>query len=278
MNGVLIVNKAQDWTSSDVVAFLRKKLNIKKIGHLGTLDPMATGVLPVTVNKATKLFDLFLDKRKTYVAEFEFGYETDTLDATGTVMCKNDVTVSREQLEAVLSTMIGKISQMPPKYSAKKVNGKRAYDLARSGVAFELKPKIIEIFDICILKNIGNRYTVKIECSSGTYIRAIGRDLAYKLNTFATMLSLERTRVGVFDISEAKTVDDIDMSDIISLEKCLTMYDNVVLNHSDYMKIINGQKFYIDKKDGIYNIYDGEKHVGLIKITEKFAKMYLNLV
>lgn len=278
MNGVLLVNKERDWTSSDVVAFLRKKLNIKKMGHLGTLDPMATGVLPVTVNKATRLFDLFLDKRKTYVAEFEFGYETDTLDATGTVVCKNDVVVSLEQVEAILPTMVGKISQMPPKYSAKRVDGKRAYDLARSGVDFELKPKTIEIFAIKILENKSNRYTFEIECGGGTYIRAIGRDLAYKFNTYATMLSLERTKVGIFEIKDAKSVHGIDIGDLVPAEQCLSMYDNVVVEHNDYVKIINGQKYHIDKDDGIFNLYDGKKHVGLIKITEKIAKMYLNLV
>ncbi len=278
MNGVLLVNKERDWTSNDVVAFLRKKLNIKKMGHLGTLDPMATGVLPVTVNKATRLFDLFLDKRKTYVVEFEFGYETDTLDATGTVVCKNDVIVSPEQLEAILPTMVGRISQMPPKYSAKRIDGKRAYDLARSGIDFELKPKTIEIFSIKILGNNANRYTFEIECGGGTYIRAIGRDLAYKMNTYATMMSLERTKVGAFDIKDAKTVKDIDICDLVPAEQCLSMYDDVVLDHDDYMKIINGQKYSVDKNDGIYNLYDGKKHVGLIKITEKFAKMYLNLV
>jgi len=182
MNGILNVKKCKDWTSFDVVAKLRKILGTRHIGHLGTLDPMATGVLPITIGSATKLFDLFLNKTKKYIAEFEFGYLTDSLDATGQILKKTTKTPTIEEIRAILPSFIGEIEQLPPQFSAKKVNGLKACDVARRGGEVELKPKKILIKQINLLSFKDNILKLEIECGAGTYIRAIGRDIAQKLN------------------------------------------------------------------------------------------------
>jgi tRNA pseudouridine55 synthase len=190
--GIVAINKPQGWTSFDVVNKIKYMVKPVKVGHLGTLDPMATGVLLVTVGSATKLFDLMQTKSKTYVAKFKFGIETDTLDATGAVVKTVEQIPSVEQIKTVLPMFIGKISQIPPKYSAKKVNGSKAYDLARAGIDFELKPKEIDISRFELLEHKGKQFSFVIECSSGTYIRAIGRDLADLIGTPVCMIKLVR--------------------------------------------------------------------------------------
>ena len=169
--GIIPVNKPKGWTSFDVVNKLKYKLKPLKVGHLGTLDPMATGVLLVTVGKATKLFDLMQEKKKTYVATFEFGYETDTLDATGDVQEKSEKIPSLDEIMNVLPKFVGEIDQIPPKYSAKSVNGVRAYDLARQNIDFELKPKKVKIYNIKFLSFESGLLKLEIECGAGTYIR-----------------------------------------------------------------------------------------------------------
>ena len=186
MRGILLVNKRQGWTSFDAVNFCKRVFNTREVGHLGTLDPMATGVLAVTVGSATKLFDMFLNKTKTYVAEFTFGYSTDTLDAEGQIESRCDIIPTLEQIEAVLPEFIGEIEQMPPKYSAKKIGGKKAYDLAREGKDFELKPSKVTIHNLKILDYSNGVLKLEIECGAGTYIRSLGRDIASRLNTLAT--------------------------------------------------------------------------------------------
>ena len=145
MRGIILVNKRQGWTSFDVVNYCKRIFNTREVGHLGTLDPMATGLLAVTVGSANKLFDMFLNKTKTYIAEFEFGYSTDTLDAEGEIENRSNNIPTIEEIEKVLPQFIGRIEQIPPKYSAKKINGKKAYEMARKGNDFELKPSVVAI-------------------------------------------------------------------------------------------------------------------------------------
>ena len=216
MRGILLVNKRQGWTSFDVVNFCKRVFNTREVGHLGTLDPMATGVLAVTVGSATKLFDMFLNKTKTYVAEFTFGYSTDTLDAEGQVENKCDIIPTLEQIESILPQFKGEIEQMPPKYSAKKINGKKAYDLARSGKDFELKPSKVTIHNLKILDYSDGVLKLEIECGAGTYIRSLGRDIALKLNSLATMTSLVRTKLGAWNIDECIDIKDNSNEFIIS--------------------------------------------------------------
>lgn len=224
IDGVVVLNKPKGLSSNTASNKVKYLLSAKKAGHLGTLDPMATGVLPVALGKATKLFDMFLKKRKTYIATFNFNYETDTLDSEGEILNNSIKTISEAQIRDILGEFTGNISQMPPKYSAKKVNGVRAYDLARKGVDFELKPKEITIYSIDLMERVeDNVFKLFIECSSGTYIRSICRDIAYRLGTYATMTDLIRTRCGIFSIVESFTIEDISNGNykILSMEEIL---------------------------------------------------------
>jgi len=210
-NAIINLNKPTGMSSFYAVKKVARLLGVKKAGHMGTLDPYGTGVLLVGVNKGTKLFDEYLKKIKTYVAVFHFGYETDTLDSEGQIISQNEVSVSLEQVQSILGKFVGKQNQMPPQFSAKKVNGQKACDLARAGKEVELKPKEIEIFDLKVLRDFGNNnFQFEIECSSGTYIRSLARDIAKELNTYGVMLSIIRTKCGEFDISQSCTLEDLE--------------------------------------------------------------------
>ncbi len=254
MLGFLNINKPSGMTSSDVVVKLRRRFRIQKIGHMGTLDPMASGVLAIAVGKATRMFDYFLDKTKKYIAQFQFGYTTDTLDSEGEIVQKCDIIPKRSELETVLRKYIGKHAQIPPKYSAKSVNGVKAYKLAREGVEVELKAKEVEIVDLQLIDYIDGVCTVSVECSSGTYIRALGRDIAAALNTVCTMTSLVRSQSGVFDLSNALDLDDILQRD--SIDDCLFAIEDVFpqmprleLTVEELFKLRNGVQI-----DNIYGI------------------------
>ena len=272
--GIIPINKPKDWTSFDVVNKLKYKLKPLKVGHLGTLDPMATGVLLVTVGKATKLFDLMQENRKTYIATFEFGYLTDTLDSTGQVVEKNDIVPNIDEIYSVLPKFIGKISQIPPKYSAKSINGVRAYDLARQGAEFELKPKVVEIYDIKLLSYENKILKLEIQCGSGTYIRSIGRDIAIKLNCLATMTSLIRTQVGSFNIENCKDIQEIEDIDaeILPIKEFLP-FKSLEVTKEQQFKLLNGQTLIFEFKDGIYSLEDDFDTVALVEIKQNRAKM-----
>lgn len=276
--GIIPINKPKDWTSFDVVNKLKYRLKPLKVGHLGTLDPMATGVLLVTVGKATRLFDLMQEKSKTYIAEFEFGYATDTLDITGATIEQSENFPTEEEILNVLPKFIGKISQIPPKYSAKSVNGKRAYDLARNNIEFELIPKIVAVHNIKLISYKNKVLKLEITCGSGTYIRSIGRDIATELNSFATMTSLVRTKIDQFEINQCYDIINIDNIEekIVPIKEILS-YPTLVLDKSNIAKILNGQKLYMEQKDGIYLLEDETDVVALIQIKENIAKMSLFL-
>lgn len=217
MNGIVILNKPCGISSNTACRKVGKIIGEKKVGHLGTLDPMAEGVLPVALGKCTKLFDYYLKKRKTYIAEFTFGYETDTLDREGQIVVDGGKFPTKEEIVSILPQLCGKIAQIPPKYSAKKVSGRRAYDLARENIEFQLEPKDVIIYKLEMLEQIDNKtYKFLIECSAGTYIRSIARDLAYALHTFATMTRLQRTICGEFLIENSYVFEDINASSVIS--------------------------------------------------------------
>ncbi len=272
--GIIAVNKPKDWTSFDVVNKLKFKLKPNKVGHLGTLDPMAEGVLLITIGKATKLFDIMQEKKKTYVATFEFGYLTDTLDATGETIDRTDTIPTKEQIISVLPEFIGKISQIPPRYSAKSINGRRAYDLARNNIEFELKPKLVEVYDIKLLNYENSLITLEIQCGSGTYIRSIGRDIAHRVNSFATMTSLVRTKVGNFELKDCVDVrNDLDMDKITMPIKSVLDYPTLQETEENKAKLLNGQTLIIEKEDGIYMLEDETDVVALVEIKEKHAKM-----
>ncbi|MEG1711176.1 MAG: tRNA pseudouridine(55) synthase TruB, partial [Clostridia bacterium] len=191
MNGFINCNKPSKMTSSDVVCRIKRLCKGNKIGHMGTLDPGAAGVLPIAIGKATRLFDFLTHKKKIYRARFTYGKTTDTLDSYGKLLQTSDIIPNKEQLENILGEFIGNIMQMPPLYSALKVNGAKAYDLARKNIDFELKARNVEVFNFTLNKQIAiDTFEFDIECGGGTYIRSLVRDTAEKLGTVGYMSSL----------------------------------------------------------------------------------------
>lgn len=278
--GIIAINKPKDWTSFDVVNKIKHMVKPNKVGHLGTLDPMATGVLLVTMGKATKLFDIMQEKQKTYLATFEFGYETDSLDATGVTQKTSNTIPTIEQIKAVLPKFKGKISQIPPLFSAKSVNGVRAYDLARRGETFELKPKQVEVFDIKIVEYKNKILKLEIVCGSGTYIRSIGRDIAYELGSYATMTDLVRTKVGKFELKNCKEISCLNDENVYeSLNTLDEVLDYKILNLDKELtnKLLNGQIAKVEVDNGNYFIKDNNDIVAIIKVDDFKAKMSIFL-
>ena len=223
MNGILGVNKPEGFTSFDVIAKLRGILKTKRLGHGGTLDPMATGVLPVFVGTATKACDM-IEGRKVYVADFRFGMTSDTQDITGNILIKSDKKVSLKELKAVIPEFIGNIMQIPPMYSAVQVNGKRLYDLARQGIEVERKPREIEVKHIKLYRynEETQEGTIEICCGKGTYIRTIIHDIGEKLGCGGVMTALERIQSGGFALCDCYTLDEIQRAkDENRLEKLI---------------------------------------------------------
>ncbi len=209
-SGIINVYKEAGYTSFDVVARLRGILKIKKIGHTGTLDPDATGVLPVCVGKATKLCDMLTDKDKVYECVMLLGTETDTYDMSGKILERKSVNCDETQVQEAINCFVGDIMQVPPMYSALKVNGKKLYELAREGKEIERKPRPVTIFSIDILGMDLPEVSIRIHCSKGTYIRSLCHDVGEKLGCGCAMKSLVRTRVSLFDIADARTLDEIE--------------------------------------------------------------------
>ena len=278
-SGIILVNKPKGISSNKVVNIVKHKLKAKKCGHLGTLDLEGEGLLPVTVNKGTKLFDFFLQKDKTYEANFVFGLETDTLDTSGKVVKEKEANFTFKELEEAVKNMIGKYDQMPPLYSAKKVNGKVGYKEARNGGTLNLSPKEVEIYDFKILRQIEkNVYRFEITCSSGTYIRSIARDLAYHLGTYGSMQCILRTRCGIFCLKDAYTLDEIEKGDF-KIIPCDSVFNlpKITLNEKENFKILNGQVLDYGEKDGEYKLYFDKKFLGLGEVKYGKLKMKLNL-
>lgn len=278
-SGIVLVNKPKGISSNKVVNIVKHALKAKKCGHLGTLDLEGEGLLPVTVNKGTKLFDFFLQKDKTYEANFVFGIETDTLDTSGKVMKVKEVNFTYFELENAVKGMIGKYAQMPPQYSAKKVNGKVGYKEARKGGTLNLSPKEVEIYDFKILGEVEkNIYRFEISCSSGTYIRSIARDLAYHLGTYGSMQCILRTRCGVFCLKDAYSLDEIESGNF-KVIPCDSVFNlpKISLSEKGNFKILNGQILDISEKDGEYKLYFGEKFLGIGEVKSGKLKMKLNL-
>lgn len=210
INGVINVYKEKGYTSHDVVARLRGILKQKKIGHTGTLDPEAEGVLPVCLGNGTKLCDMLTDKRKEYIAEFLFGVSTDTQDMTGTVLSKKEVDITEKEAEEAILSFLGEYDQIPPMYSACKVNGKRLYELAREGKEVERKSRRVMIYELEILSMNLPEVKIRVLCSKGTYIRTLCHDIGEKLGCGGAMKTLLRTRVERFSLAEAKKLSEIE--------------------------------------------------------------------
>lgn len=279
MIGFINVYKPSGITSSTVVQKIKKHFHIDKVGHMGTLDPLAEGLLPIAIGKATRLFDYMLDKKKAYNVVFEFGYETDTLDITGVETKRLEKKLSVDDIKNNLSKMLGKQLQMPPKYSAKNINGARAYTLARSGIDFELSPKEIEIFAFELLQQVDtNKYQFKVVCSSGTYIRAIGRDFANILGTYATMTNLQRCDMGYFQLDNSYPLDDILECEnleklLVSPLDVLTSFDKISIEKNIYFDLINGKYVHFNRISNNSFILYNDKLIGVAKPRENQLKI-----
>lgn len=276
MIGFINIDKPEGVSSAYVVNKIKKKLNTP-CGHMGTLDPLATGVLPVAVGKATRLFDYLLDKEKVYTAVFEFGYETDTLDKTGTIIKTDGKIPTEEEIKSVLGSLTGIVEQIPPRYSAKCVNGQRSYDLARKGVDFTLKPKKVEIKDINFIFFDGKSVKLTITCGGGTYIRSICRDLAYALNSYATMTYLHREKSGNFCIENCVTLDEFlqseDPSQYLIAADTAVNYDKVYINSQQYKKLLDGVFDKYPLEDGLYRVYAENAFIGIGSVCQGVLKI-----
>ncbi|GAA6397605.1 tRNA pseudouridine(55) synthase TruB [Solibaculum mannosilyticum] len=233
MNGILCVDKPQEFTSFDVVAVLRKLTGIKRIGHTGTLDPMATGVLPVMVGNCTRFLELLPSHGKRYTARFQLGVATDTQDIWGTVISNRPVAVGKAQVEALLPRFTGQIQQLPPMYSAVKQDGKRLYELARQGVEVERKPRTVTVHRLCLTQwdESSHQYEVDVTCSAGTYIRTLLHDMGEALGCGAVMTSLRRTEACGFSLDACWDIPTLRSLDRQELEKILLPIDQAFLEY-----------------------------------------------
>ncbi len=267
MKGFINLIKPKDMSSAYAVGAVKKKFNIP-CGHMGTLDPMASGVLPVGLNKASRLFQYLLDKEKVYVARFKFGFSTDTLDVTGvqTDTCAYIPTI--EEINSVLPSFIGEIDQVPPKYSAKCIDGKRGYQLARKGVEFELAPKKVTILAAeCLKQTDVDEFEFKFRCKGGTYIRSLARDIAVMCNSLAVMSALDRTEAGIFNYSNGVTVEELKNCDnpekyIIEPDTAVS-FEKLILNKVQATKILNGVFENYGFADGTYRVYNENEFWGV---------------
>lgn len=248
LTGFVNIIKPTGMGSTDVVSRVKRILGTKKVGHLGTLDPPASGVLPVAVGKATKFFDYFLSKDKEYYALVEFGLKSDTLDSYGEILEKQNVKITKEQIKNIMPQFIGEITQIPPKFSAIKINGKRACDLARENVDFEIKPRKIKIFSIDLLKNLEqNRFLFKVHCQAGTYIRTLFSDMAEALGTSSITPVIIRTKSGAFSTKNAITLEELEKNhQILSISDIFFDFLNIEVNEFVAKKLINGVKLKIE--------------------------------
>ena len=284
MDGIIIINKPKGFTSHDVINVARKALNIKKIGHIGTLDPNATGVLPLLIGNATKVSKYLIEHNKEYVATICLGGKRSTGDAEGEII-EEDTEIekkiqkkSRKDIEEILKSFLGKQEQIPPMYSAVKINGKKAYEYARKGQLVEIKPRQIEIFKIECLDFTGNKLQFLVECSKGTYIRTLCEDIANKIGTVGFLQDLKRTKVDIFNIDNSITIEELKNNSnniqnrLISIEEVFLNKEKIELNERKVTLFLNGVKLSFDKQDEIYRVYYQNQFIGLGLIKNKLLK------
>ena len=292
MDGIIIINKTKGCTSHDIVYKIKKMLN-KKVGHTGTLDPMAEGVLPILIGKGTQLSKYLINHDTKYIVELQLGIKTDTADSEGKIIEEktvNKTKLSKENITNVLQTFIGKQEQIPPIYSAIKVNGKKLYEYARKGQEVELKPRQIEIYDIKLIDYSMDEKQIKFEvfCGKGTYIRSLCEDIATKFETVGYMKSLKRTQVGNFKIDNSITIeelknliennenidiDDILKNKIITVEEIFEKFQSINLDEKKLEMFLNGVMLTQNLDEGVYKIYNkNSKFIGTGTIKNKLLK------
>jgi len=276
MNGLLLIDKPKDFTSQDVVSKVKKILNVKKAGHIGTLDPMATGLLPILIGDYTKISKYLIEHDKTYIAKLKLGIKTDTGDITGNIIEKQEIS-QISNIEETIKSFKGVQKQTPPMYSAIKIDGKKLYEYAREGKEVEVPERKIEIYDIRLLNVDDGEIEFMVSCSKGTYIRVLCEDIARALGTIGTMSSLRRTIVDKFSIDDAYTFEELenskdDESILIKMEDIFNDIDEINLNTRKLELFLNGVKLSVELEDGQYNIYSDNKYIGLGIVKNKLLK------
>lgn len=290
MNGIINFHKPKGMTSHDAVYYFRRLLKIKKIGHTGTLDPDATGVLPICIGKGTRVSEYLLNADKEYIGCLTLGSETDTQDSSGNVIHSSDISVSEEDIISSFEKFKGKSSQIPPMYSAVRHNGKKLYELAREGKVVERKPRDINIYELKILEIIEDNKKIIFytKCSRGTYIRTLCNDIGRDLKTYGHMSDLKRVGVGKFHINDSLSMEylnNLSIEDIqeliMPIDMALDSLDKIEIHKSFYNKIINGvivpvESININLND-IYRIYCDNKFIGIGKIIIKESKEFIRM-
>ena len=280
MNGIVIINKSKGYTSHDIVAKV-KKITGEKVGHTGTLDPLATGVLPLLIGKGTLCSKYLMNHDKTYKVLLKLGIKKSTGDEEGEILQEENVdksTLEEQNVNNVLNSFLGEQEQIPPIYSAIKVNGKNLYEYARKGQEVEIHPRKITIYDIQLLKIDKENKEIQFEvsCSKGTYIRSLCEDIAKKIGTVGYMKELQRTKVGDFKIEQSVLTEDLKKETIeehiITIEDLFQDMKNIELNERKLQLFLNGVKLSVDLKDGIYKIYHNQQFIGIGMVKDKLLK------
>jgi len=278
--GIIIIDKPAGWTSHDVVAKCRRLLKERRVGHAGTLDPMATGVLPVFVGRATRAVEYAAGAGKEYIAGLRLGLETDTQDTTGTVLASSDAVIGREALEAALAPFRGDILQVPPMYSALKKDGKPLYELARKGREVEREPRPVTISTLEVLGQEGeNRFRLRVACSKGTYIRTLCHDIGRALGCGGAMESLRRTRAAGFTLEQAVTVDELARAAeegraedlLMPVDSYFSQYPALSIRPAQERLCRNGNPFFCEGRDGTYRVYGPDGAFLMLGRLEKGA-------
>lgn len=288
ISGIIVVNKEKDWTSHDCVAVMRRLVSVKRIGHTGTLDPMAEGVLPICIGTTTRIMEYLDIDYKTYRCEMTLGLETDTQDIWGEVISEKPTNnITKDDILNVCSEFVGDITQIPPKYSALKVNGKKLYEYARSGQEVEIKSRIINIKELNVIEIIDNKVTFDVTCSKGTYVRTICKDIGDKLGCLATMSGLTRIASGVFNIEDSSTITELRemarediLKRLLPPDYPLVHFGKINLDSIAAKDFINGKKMNVLKRNEeinileksnhneMYKVYFGETFLGVARIEE----------
>lgn len=280
MDGILIVNKPKDVTSHDVVSIVRKSLQEKKVGHAGTLDPKATGVLPILIGKGTKLSKYLIEHNKEYIAVIKFGIQTDTGDSEGQIIRKDNSNknLNKEKVEEVLQSFLGKQKQTPPIYSSIKINGKKAYEYARKGEKIVLAPRDTTVYNIELLALSDDELKFRVSCSKGTYIRSLCEDIAGKCGTIGYMKELTRTKVDDFYLENSVTIDELKNDTenikkrIISIEELFKGYEAIELDNRKKELFLNGVSLTFNLTNDIYRVYNNKIFLGLGTINNNLLK------
>lgn len=276
MNGVLIINKPKDYTSRDVINKLNKLLGTKKIGHTGTLDPLATGVLVIAIGSYTKLVNELTSLDKEYIAEIKLGIKTDTGDITGNILEENyNYNITKENITNIFNSFPKEYEQTVPKYSAVKINGKKLYEYARENIDIELPKRMVNIYSLELLEFNNDIIKFKTKVSKGTYIRSLIGDLCYKLNVIGTMNSLVRTKQGRFNIENALNLEDININTKLLTSRDILDIKDYVLDDNLYRFVSNGNKLNINLNDGYYNMIYNNKDIAIYKFSYNEGRLVM---